>query len=97
MKIKLYRTIIVTVVLCGCETDCLMLEEHRLRVFENGALRKIYGHKKGELRRDWRKLFNEELHDLYLSPYVVQVVRSRVEHIARIWERRTVQGFGWET
>jgi hypothetical protein len=64
-KIKLYRTRSVTVVLCGCETGCLTLEEHRLRVFENRALRKMYGNKKGEVRRNWRKLFNEEVHDLY--------------------------------
>jgi hypothetical protein len=53
-------------------------------VFENRTLRKIYGRKGEEVRGDWRKLFIGELHDLYLSPYVIQVIRS-------------VQGFGWET
>jgi hypothetical protein len=54
------------VVLYGCETLSLTLrEEHRLRVFENRVLRRIFGPKRDEVTRDWRKLHNEELHNLY--------------------------------
>jgi hypothetical protein len=65
VKIKIYRTIILPVVLYGCETLSLMLmEEHRLRVFENRVLRRIFGPKRDEMTGDWRKLHNEELHSL---------------------------------
>ena len=61
LKIKIYRTIILPVVLCGCETWSLTLrEEHRLRVFENRVLRGIFGPKKDEVRGECRKLQNEE-------------------------------------
>ena len=59
LKIKIYRTIILTVVLCGCETWSLKLrEEHRQRVFENRVLRRVFGPRKGEVRGEWRKLHN---------------------------------------
>jgi hypothetical protein len=65
-KIKVYRTIILPVVLYGCETWSLTLrEECRPRVFENRVLRRIFGSKRGEATGEWRKLHNEELHDLY--------------------------------
>jgi hypothetical protein len=61
--------IILPVVLYGCETWSLTLkEECRLRVFENRVLRRIFGPKRDEVMGDWRKLFNEELRDLYSSP-----------------------------
>ena len=64
LNIKLYRTIILSVVLYGCETWLLTLREERtLRVFENRVLRRISG-PKGEVREEWRKLHNEELNDL---------------------------------
>jgi len=50
-------------------------EEQRLRVFENGVLRRIFGHKRDEMKREWRKLHNEELHDLYSSPNIVRVIK----------------------
>ena len=60
------------VVLYGCETWALTLrEERRLRVFENRVLRRIFGPKRDEIRREWRKLQNEELNDLY-SPIVLR-------------------------
>ena len=63
--IKIYRTIILPVVLYGCETWSLTLrEENRLRVFENRVLRGIFGAKRDEVRGEWRKLHNEELNDL---------------------------------
>jgi len=70
-KIKIYRTIILPVVLYGCETRSLTLrEERRLRVFENRVLRSIFGPKRDEVRREWGKLHNEELNDLYSSPNI---------------------------
>jgi hypothetical protein len=66
------------VVLCGCETWFLTLrEEHRLRVFENRVLRRILGPKRDEVTGEWRKLHYEELNDLYCSPNIVQVIKSR--------------------
>ena len=69
LKIKIYRTIILPVVLYGCEIWSLTLrEERRLRVFENGVLRRIFGPKGDEVTGEWRKLHNEELKGLYSSP-----------------------------
>ena len=77
-KIKVYRTIIVPVVLYGCETWSLTLrEERRLRVFEDRVLRTIFGPKRDEVTVEWRKLHNEELNDLYRSPNIVRVIKSR--------------------
>jgi hypothetical protein len=61
VKVKIYKTIILPVVLYGCETWSLTLrEEHRLRVFENRVLRRIFGPKRDEMTGEWRKLHNEE-------------------------------------
>jgi hypothetical protein len=54
----------------------MLREEHRLRVFENRVLRRIFGHKRDELIEEWRKLHNEELHNLYSSPDVIRQVKS---------------------
>jgi hypothetical protein len=65
------------VILYGCETLFLTLrEEQRLRVFENGALSK-FGPKRDEMAGEWRKLHNEELHDLYSSPSIIRMIKSR--------------------
>jgi len=95
LKIKIYRTIILPVVLYGCETWSLTLkDELRLRVFGNRALRSIFGPKKDEVTGDWRKLHNEELNNLYSSPNIVRVIKSRrikwAGHVARMGERRGV-------
>ena len=93
LKIKIYRTIILPVVLYGYETWSLTLrEERRLRVFENRVLRKVFGPKRNEVTGDWRKLHNEELNDLYSLPNIVRVVKSRrmrwAGHVARMGEDR---------
>ena len=65
LKIKIYRTIVLLVVVYGCETWSLTLkEEHRLRVFENRVLR-IFGSKRDGVTEEWRKVHNEDLNDLY--------------------------------
>jgi hypothetical protein len=61
----------------GCETWSLTLrEEYRLRVFENRVLRRIYGAKRDQVAGDWRKLHNEELHNLYSSPNIIRMIKS---------------------
>jgi len=65
-NVKIYRTIILPIVLYGCETWLLTLrEERRLRVFENGTLRRMFGPKRDEVTGEWRERHNEELNDLY--------------------------------
>jgi hypothetical protein len=77
-KIRIYRTIILPVVLYGCETWSLTLrKEQRLRVFKNRVLRRIFGPKKDEATGEWRRLHSEELNDLYTSPNIIQVIKSR--------------------
>jgi hypothetical protein len=95
LKIKIYRTIILPVVLYGCETWSLTLREERmLRVFENRVLRRVFGPKRDEVTVEWRKLHNEELNDLYSLPNIVQVVKSRrmrwAGNVARMGDDRVV-------
>ena len=91
LKIKIYRTIILPVVLYGCETWSLTLrEERKLRVFENMVLRRIFGPRRDEVTGEWRRLHNEELNDLYSSRNIVWVIKSRrwAGHVARMGEER---------
>jgi hypothetical protein len=93
VKVKIYKTIILPVVLCGCWSLTLR-EEHRLRVFENRVLRRIFGPKRDEVTGEWRKKHNEELHNLYSSPDIIRQVKSRrmrwAGHVARMGEERIV-------
>jgi hypothetical protein len=88
LKIRIYKTIILSVVLYGCETWSLILrEEHRLRVFENRVLRRIFGSKWDEVTGGRRKLHNEGLRNLYSSPSIIRIIKSRmrgVRHVARM-------------
>jgi len=91
----IYRTIILPVVLYGREAWSLTLrEERKLRVFENMVLRRIFGPRRDELTGEWRRLHNEKLSDLYSSPNIVRVIKSRrmrwVGHVARMGEERGV-------
>ena len=72
-KIKIYITIILPVLLYGCETWSLILrKKRRLRLFENRVLRRKFGPRRDKVTGDWRKLRNEELNDLYSSPNIVR-------------------------
>jgi hypothetical protein len=87
------QNIIFPVILYGYETWSLTLrEEHRLRVFENEVLRRIFGPKRVDVTWGWRKLHNEELHNLYSSPNIIRMMESRrirwVGHVARMGEQR---------
>ena len=78
IKIRVYRIIILPLVVYGCETWSLTLKgERRLRVFENRVLRRTFGPKRDEVTGEWRKLHNEGLNDLYFSPNTVRVIKSR--------------------
>jgi hypothetical protein len=95
VKIKIYKTIILPVVLYGCETWSLTLrEKHRLGVFENRGLRRIFGPKRDEVTGEWRKLHNDELHILYCCPNIIKQIKSRrmrwSGHVARMGEERNV-------
>jgi hypothetical protein len=95
LKIKIYRTIILLLVLYGCETWSLTLKaERRLRVFKNRGLRRIFGPKRDEVTGEWKKIHNEGLNDLYFSPSIVRVIKSEIlrwsGHVVRMGERRGV-------
>jgi hypothetical protein len=95
VKVKVLKTVILPVVLYGSETWSLtQREEHRLRVFENEAVRRIFGPKRDEVTGEWRKLHNGELHNLYLSPDIIRQIKSRrmrwAGNVERMGEGRNV-------
>jgi hypothetical protein len=92
---KLEALTILPVVLYGCETWSLTLrKEHKLRAFENRVLRRIFGPKKDGVTGGWRKLHNEELHNLYSWPSIIRIIKSRrmrwAGHVARMGEKRNL-------
>jgi len=100
VKINVYRTVILPVVLYGCETWSLTLrEERKLRIFENMVLRRIFGPRREEVTGEWRRLHKEELIDLYFSPNIVRVIKSRkmrwAGHVARMGEGGVCIGSWW--
>ena len=93
LKIKIYRTVILPVVLYGCETWSLTLrEERKLKVFENRVLRRIFGPRRDEVTGEWRRLHNVELNNFEPSSNIVRVIKSRrmrwSGHVARMGEER---------
>jgi len=101
LKIKIYRTVILPVVLYVCEIWSLTLrEERKLRVFENMVLRRIFEPRRDEVMGvKWRRLHNEELNDLYSSSNIVRVIKSRkmrwAGNVARMSEERGCIGCWW--
>jgi hypothetical protein len=92
---RIYKSIILPVILYGCEIWSVTLrEEHTLRVFENKVLRRILGPKRDEVTGGWRKLHNEELRDLYSSPSIIRIIKSRkmrwAGHVAE-WGKREMR------
>jgi hypothetical protein len=95
IKINIYRTIILPVVLYGCESWSLTLrEECKLRVFENRVLRRIFGPKRDEVTGEWRRLHNKKLHALYSLLNINRVIKSRrlrwAGHVACMGDSRAV-------
>jgi hypothetical protein len=89
LKIRIYKTIILPVVLYGSETWPLTLRKgHTLKMFERKVLRTIFGPKRDEIVEGWRKLHNDELHNLYSTPKINRMIKSRTMrwegHLARI-------------
>ena len=101
LKIKIYRTIILPVVLYGCGTWSLTLrEERKVRMYENTVLRRMFGPRSDEVTGEWKRLHNEELNDLYSSPNTLRTIKSRrmrwAGHVACIGEERGGRiGFWW--
>jgi hypothetical protein len=77
VKVIIYKTIILPVVLYGCESWFLTLrEEHILRVFENRVLRRIFGPKRDEVTGEWRKMHTGELHNMYSLPDIIRRIKT---------------------
>jgi hypothetical protein len=100
IKIKTCRTIILSAVLYECENwSPTLKQECRLKVFENRALRKIFGTKRDEVIGEWRRLHNKELYALYYSPNIIRVIKSRIlrwaGHVARMGRGEVHTGFWW--
>jgi hypothetical protein len=99
--VPIYKTVILTVILYGCETwSVVPREEHTVRVFEDRFLRRIFGPKRNEVLGEWKKLHNEKLHRLYSSPDIKRQMKSRhmkrAGHVAHMGEKRKlyIKGFG---
>jgi hypothetical protein len=102
VKIRTYKIIILLVVLYRCGTWSLPLrEEYSVRVFENRVLRRIFGPKRDEMVGGWRKLRNEEFRNLYSSPSIIRIIKSKrmrwAGYVARMGRRGMIIGFWWES
>ena len=97
VKIRVYRTIILPVVLYGYETWSLTLSEERtLRIFETQVQGRIFGPKRDEVTVEWRRLHNKELYALYSSPNITRVIKSRRPgHVARMGRGEVHARFWW--
>jgi hypothetical protein len=98
IKIRIYKTIILSVVMYGCETWPLTLrEEHRRRVFENRVLRRIFEPRRNQVTGEWRKLHNEDLHDLHSSPSIIRIMKEKgmrfAGHVARKGKSKVYERF----
>jgi hypothetical protein len=96
--LKNVKIIILPVVVYACEIWSLTLrQEHKLRLFQNRVLRRIFGPKRDEVMGWWRKLHNDELHDLYSSPSIIRIIKSMrmrwAGHVAQMWGRGTCIGY----
>jgi hypothetical protein len=101
-RVKIYKTIILSVVLYGCQTwSPTLREECRLRVFQNRVLRRIFGPNRDEGTGQWRKAHSGELHNLYSSLDIIRQIKSRgmrwAGHVARMGEGRNVCRVWWES
>jgi hypothetical protein len=95
VKVRIYKIIIFPVVLYGCETwSVTVREEHKLRALENRVLRRMFRPKRDGVTGGWRKLHNEELHNLYSSPSIIRIIKPRrmrwVGHVARMGQKWNV-------
>jgi hypothetical protein len=102
IKIRRYKTIILPVVLYGCETwSPILMEEHRLRVSDNRVLRRIFEPRRVEVRGGWRKLLIDELYNLYCFQSIIRMFSSRrmrwAGHVARMGVKRMYIGYWWES
>jgi hypothetical protein len=93
INVKMYRNVILPVVLCGCEIWCLTLrEEHRVWIFEIRVLRKVFGSKRDEVTGEWRRPHHEDPYEMYSSPTSIRVTKSKIMKwtgdIARMGNRR---------
>jgi hypothetical protein len=94
--------IILPVVLYECETWSLALrQEHRLKVFENRVLRTIFGPKRDEIVGGWEKLHHEQLQNLYSSPNIIRIIKTRrmdwARYVARMERRGMHIGYWWKS
>jgi len=93
VKIKIFRTVIFPVILCG---SCTLRATHKMRVFKNRVPRKIFVPQRKDVTGDWRGLHNKEFHDLYSSTNIIWVIRSRrtrwVGHVVYVREMRNAYG-----
>jgi hypothetical protein len=102
VRIRIYKTLFLPVVLYGCETLSLTLrEKHILRLFDNRVLRKIVGQKRDEVIGGWKTVHNAELRNLYSSPSIIRMIKSRrmrwARHVSRMGRSEMHIGFWWES